>query len=490
MNDDPNKKDDPFAEPDMPGGAVDDQHDMPEDMDFNDPGLVDEEPYDAEADEFIEEDWEDFDDEFVEEGPEEALAAKRKKSKRLNNIIIGGGVVVALGVFLLQMGGTPAEAPQQVLDPAQQQASQLAMQETERTRPPQGRERPDDYSQRDIIFGKAGQARPTDTGQEVRTGLLNNPELVKEVEQETRTADFDDLYFYEEELEQAQAALEADRHALEAAHNAPPQPEFDINQLPQPAPIAANQQQQQQQAAAGESVLTPMDFDMPIPRQEEAGVADIMAGNNIPRSPDAGGLDRDEPGSMMATEYADADPFLDAAYDDYDAVDDYGAAPVQAGAVSVSDTESAPAAAMDQGALAMLSAQLSEISGRLGAMEDQKNEIGNLAQALEKIEARLDRMETSPAAASTGARTARTTTTATAPAPAPAPPRAAASPPPAANWVLKAAQPGRAMVARAGEQQTYNIAVGDSLAGIGTVREIVLENGRWVVKGSVGRIAQ
>ncbi|MBI2235114.1 MAG: hypothetical protein HYU57_09085, partial [Micavibrio aeruginosavorus] len=80
-------------------------------------------------------------------------------------------------------------------------------------------------------------------------------------------------------------------------------------------------------------------------------------------------------------------------------------------------------------------------------------------------------------------------------APEPAEPRAPvrASRPaaePAVRWVLKGAQPGRAMVARAGEDDIQNVAVGDTLPGIGRITAIAYQDGKWVVEGTKGRISQ
>lgn len=78
--------------------------------------------------------------------------------------------------------------------------------------------------------------------------------------------------------------------------------------------------------------------------------------------------------------------------------------------------------------------------------------------------------------------------------PAPAESKPAASPktaPKAAiQWVLKGAQPGRAMVSRPGESEMRNVAVGDTLPGIGRITGISYQDGRWLVQGTEGRITQ
>jgi hypothetical protein len=73
-----------------------------------------------------------------------------------------------------------------------------------------------------------------------------------------------------------------------------------------------------------------------------------------------------------------------------------------------------------------------------------------------------------------------------APAAASAPKKAQSGP----RYVLRAANPQIAYVARAGSRQLIQVRVGDSLSGIGQVRSIDSEGGRWVVRGTSGTIRQ
>lgn len=76
---------------------------------------------------------------------------------------------------------------------------------------------------------------------------------------------------------------------------------------------------------------------------------------------------------------------------------------------------------------------------------------------------------------------------------APQPSRATNTAPQAASapkWVLKGAQPGQAMVSKPGDSEMRSVVVGDTLPGIGTIRSIGYENGRWSVVGTQGRITQ
>lgn len=59
-----------------------------------------------------------------------------------------------------------------------------------------------------------------------------------------------------------------------------------------------------------------------------------------------------------------------------------------------------------------------------------------------------------------------------------------------AGWVLKSARPGQAMVSKPGDDAVYTVKVGETLAGVGNITSIGQENGRWVVRGTMGQVAQ
>ena len=58
------------------------------------------------------------------------------------------------------------------------------------------------------------------------------------------------------------------------------------------------------------------------------------------------------------------------------------------------------------------------------------------------------------------------------------------------RWELRAAQPGRAWVSRAGSRDMQGVEVGQTLPGIGRITAITYQNGRWTVVGAQGRIEQ
>jgi len=61
---------------------------------------------------------------------------------------------------------------------------------------------------------------------------------------------------------------------------------------------------------------------------------------------------------------------------------------------------------------------------------------------------------------------------------------------PTPKWELRGASPQEAYVAEVGTQNLRTVSVGDSLNGVGRIQSIGQENGRWVVRGTSGRIYQ
>ncbi|MDB2682769.1 hypothetical protein N9Z27_00780 [Alphaproteobacteria bacterium] len=57
-------------------------------------------------------------------------------------------------------------------------------------------------------------------------------------------------------------------------------------------------------------------------------------------------------------------------------------------------------------------------------------------------------------------------------------------------WVLRSAQPGKAVVSEKGSSDIRNIEVGQPLNGIGRIQSISMIDGRWVVLGTKGKINQ
>lgn len=58
------------------------------------------------------------------------------------------------------------------------------------------------------------------------------------------------------------------------------------------------------------------------------------------------------------------------------------------------------------------------------------------------------------------------------------------------GWVLRSAQPGRAVIAKADTNDLQNVAVGDTVSGLGRIVSIQNEGGRWVVRGTQGEVSR
>lgn len=59
------------------------------------------------------------------------------------------------------------------------------------------------------------------------------------------------------------------------------------------------------------------------------------------------------------------------------------------------------------------------------------------------------------------------------------------------SWMLRSAQPGRALISQGGSQEIRSVAVGDEVPGLGRVMAISQDNaGKWSVRGTLGTINQ
>lgn len=65
--------------------------------------------------------------------------------------------------------------------------------------------------------------------------------------------------------------------------------------------------------------------------------------------------------------------------------------------------------------------------------------------------------------------------------------RAAATPP---SWMLRSAQPGKAVIADRNSQNVLTVRIGDRVEGLGKVTSIAIINGRWMVSGTEASIGQ
>jgi len=60
----------------------------------------------------------------------------------------------------------------------------------------------------------------------------------------------------------------------------------------------------------------------------------------------------------------------------------------------------------------------------------------------------------------------------------------------APTWTLKSAQPGKATIAPLGSNDLRNIETGNTVSGLGRITSIRIEDGKWVVRGTLSSISQ
>jgi intracellular multiplication protein IcmG len=110
-------------------------------------------------------------------------------------------------------------------------------------------------------------------------------------------------------------------------------------------------------------------------------------------------------------------------------------------------------------------------------------EIRSLKDTVAALERQVARLQSSPPRQADEARPSAAP--ARQPEPARKPPASAS-----AKWELRAAQPGRAWIARAGSSEMQTIEIGDTVQGLGRISAISYTNGRWVIEGTQGNIIQ
>ena len=61
---------------------------------------------------------------------------------------------------------------------------------------------------------------------------------------------------------------------------------------------------------------------------------------------------------------------------------------------------------------------------------------------------------------------------------------------PSVIWTLRGASPGQAVLAQQGQSSIRTVTVGEFVDGLGRIESVAIENGRWVVRGTSGRVTQ
>lgn len=402
---------------------------------------------------FVEEDWESYDDEeYLDDsdtaGVDEAKAAR---SAAFNKIIIGIAVVIALGVGGMTMFkgqdtslGLPkmkevAKAPEVTQGEKVEFHAETKVQPTNAFGVTYGQE---------VI-----QEEPQEEKKEAPAGILNDPSRIKELR--------------EKELGQNDKAPKvAYQNDSSVLYRTKPV-EVD-SQPPMPLPIA------QVEHDSGDKGGSPGLIPMP----KTASTSQNDPGTLPTRLPTAGDVKR--PQAAMMTGHADSDSSQQVSAA---TAADTGTPQLQDSAAPAArspfdDTPASQSAAAASAPMGDTAAQkLDQVLARLDSLQD----------SVDALESRVNKIEKHPVAAkSRSSISHRTVRSAVSSAPA----RKASPEKVVADWILKSAQPGEAMVSRKGESDMTRIAVGQSLAGIGKITGISMENGRWIVQGTNGRVVQ
>lgn len=390
------------------------------------------------GDEYADENWDDETDDVLAAPVEGAGAQKKKSGGVSNNMIIAGAFVVGLIVLGWQV---VTKKPPQL----EQFKSALGM--TGATDGPVFGEKPAD---------ETGQAT-TDN-----QGFLNDQQAVPGFENKLPESPVTD---------------------------SPPMPApiasaEDTSMTPMPAPENAI-------VAEGEVDVTTQGDQNMVPRSPEDDIPDTAA------MPDAPAL-KAEDILKQAIENRNRDTQAPTP-ETPSAAEMVAPAPViapepVAPVVEPASAEPAPAPVAEVAALeeknAQTAKQLEELTARLADMEQK---LAEKDQKIESVTAEMKTLAEQAKAAEAAPAPSAPAQTADA-APKPAPVKKAAAPKKAktagGNWILRAAQPGRAWVSKQGEREMTALQVGDTLPGIGRITAISFTGGRWAVEGTQGNVRQ
>ncbi len=284
---------------------------------------------------------------------------------------------------------------------------------------------------------------------------------------------------------------------MAAADNTPPQPfpsqpaepEAVVTPVQEPAPeipaLATAEPQPSALPAMPDTGMPPQPVEvqgqapMPVPdalTPLPGGMADTPVGANLPKAQD---ILLEKPAAVPAAELAALTGKLDAMLGRLDQFES------RIADLEKTVTEGGMAAPAESADVSGLQEQLGQMRDRLAALEKRP---AAAAPKAEKLAEKPPVKEKEPEAAVP----APAEKAPAAPKPKKEPTPVAAAPAPVkaeVPWILRAAQPGEAMVSRGVEGEMSPVRVGDQLPGIGKVLSIGNETGRWVVQGSTGRIS-
>ncbi len=426
-----------------PDDLDDDFLDGDDDFDFDDIEDDAGNTGDLDDDDFGDDSWDDFDDipdaeiqennepSKSEEKDDSAPAPKKAKgksfvSKNFNVIVIAIAVLGGGGLFLAQMGGSSTEAPAPTI-------------ETDMT-----------------------------------NGLPAEQTALPKVESNNGQV-AEDIFKGPEEL--AAEAREQQKETLSVdIKEAPPMPS-PMSQTPQKSPPVSSQAE----------VLTPMPGMASLSEQNQLASLSEPLEEEPAKEP--------EPAPEQEAEMVVKDtsqppaPPVEPEIEPEAVIQDKPVLPVlDTPANSVSEEEFQEV----HKKMEHLEKELAETNENMAVkISEKNNKISNLNDTISKLEARiaeLNKPAAKPAAEKKPSPPAKTVQPTVKPNKTVSPAKSSVDT--SNTWQLRSAQPGKALVSAKDSNDFRTVKVGDTLRGIGRIVSIGLENNKWVITGTKGRISQ
>lgn len=291
---------------------------------------------------------------------------------------------------------------------------------------------------------------------------------------------------------------------LEGQEPVPPDEQVSVDidgAPPMPSPMSAPSAGTETPAPTGNEVLTPMpdaealseeqqlaSIDQPL--EEEAATDELLESEAQPQT------DQSEEPALMALDPSQppSPPAPEAELGQAPVEEEAPAAPseeaIQTETTTAPDQEQAERIESMTAEIGTLESKLAEANDALAhKAEEADRKIAELNDTIAALEKRLAAAESQQESAS-----ADSTPEAVVAEPPPKPKKSSA---PAqaksgssTKWQLRSAQPGKALISESGSSDFRTVVVGDTLRGLGKIVSIDIEDGKWVVTGTQGRILQ
>ncbi len=414
------------------------------DEEFEDEQALDEADYGTETG--LEEDFLDEEDSATgeeewneEEFDSEEMVAKPKKSVSFNTIVISVGVVLALGLFVMQLSKGGKNNAETRSEPAVKGIGMTGAR--------------DNVVFKGLEEGKEAEALP----EAPKSGFLDN-------------------------LSQAELPKYQPRRATPS----------EVNDPPQPKPFS-----QQAQSSSEEQVESEPLTPLPVTASIEREIAEERL-SELPSLKDAIKKEQQAEAKNLSPLQNLATPqnreTVMAPTMDTGAVNTAAPLPQNTDLTQVMARLDMISQRMDS-----FEEQLKGIGKSGGSGEAASTELEALKKSIAALESRLDKTQSAGTISSTQtkAATAKTTSSSATSAAkplieqsAPKATRSAAATAPSPKWELRAAQPGRAWISKSGSSEMQTVDVGNDVPGIGRVTSISYTNGIWIIQGTQGKITQ